>query len=202
MDDRMTPLRVPGTRTCFSYGTMFHLFWDTAALFGRGQEGFSPVIAMLHRSGPCGFSLFFFLEWKKRFAFNLEPSFFWSQSILSEVTGYQVFSYLFLWARWVHQHKNRLLEGLAEAGNFKTSIWYLWSKLTPVYWLEIRIGIKDAEWRHLNEHPGARYKDVARLWGISGCAFCFGIQISNTSEWYRGRFFGWSQMHKSWEHNH
>lgn len=35
-------------------------FLDTAALLGRGQEGFSPVIAMLHRSGPCGFFLVFF----------------------------------------------------------------------------------------------------------------------------------------------
>lgn len=42
------------------------------------------------------------------------------------------------------------------------------------------------EWSLLTQRCGARYKDVAWLWGIGGCVLCmlgFGIQINNTCEW-------------------
>ena len=87
----------------------------------------------------------FFFVWKKRFACNLEPSFFRSQntlSDLSEVTGYQSLATCSM-GKVSSPTQNRLLE---------------WSLLT--------------------QRCGARYKDVAWLWGIGGCVFCmlgFGI---------------------------
>ena len=106
---------------------MFHLFFTC---FGRGQEGFSPVIAMLHRSGPCGFLLVFFWSGKNGLHETwIEPSFFGVKASCQ---------------KWlVLKSLATCFYGQGEFTNTKTDC------------------LSEATWPN-----GARYKDVAWLWGV------------------------------------